>query len=386
MKSDFIYFGDSGLTSTSANHIANMAKESLKEVVTELGCVSFYGSTVTTIEGSTPQTAKVGSTHEQLNKVQDMLEAVGNTHALIAWLREAIKARERLLGEVRNMTLEGYTLNVLGGADLPRPEVSFDEFCEERGYDKPDTTGEFRMDISSNSFLRTPMGGTSFSRFCAKFGIEIPKEPSIQPSMTEADYQASLSVKERNRILMLEAQASTIGKYIHEDGHLAKQREKLRLVVINPIAIEGEGRDKLIYHFDPSVTQSEVDGLFFRLAARHRELQAELNGVLAEQARAIEADKQAKAAQYQREYAEYAAERNKIMDRMTAYLNEQRKRLSELQSEFENWKNEQQNRHKQLCADLEAYKLSEAKRIADLGIIIPNELRPIYEKIQGLGK
>lgn len=74
------------------------------------------------------------------------------------------------------------------------------------------------------------------------------------------------------------------------------------------------------------------------------------------------------------------------MDRMTAYLNEQRKRLSELQSEFENWKNEQQNRHKQLCADLEAYKLSEAKRIADLGIIIPNELRPIYEKIQGLGK
>ena len=33
MKADYIYFGDSGLTSTSANHVANMAKESVRNII-----------------------------------------------------------------------------------------------------------------------------------------------------------------------------------------------------------------------------------------------------------------------------------------------------------------------------------------------------------------
>ena len=32
MKADYIYFGENGLTNTSANHVANMAKESIKKV------------------------------------------------------------------------------------------------------------------------------------------------------------------------------------------------------------------------------------------------------------------------------------------------------------------------------------------------------------------
>ena len=32
MKADYIYFGDSGLTSTSANLVANMAKECVRGV------------------------------------------------------------------------------------------------------------------------------------------------------------------------------------------------------------------------------------------------------------------------------------------------------------------------------------------------------------------
>jgi hypothetical protein len=65
---------------------------------------------------------------------------------------------------------------------------------------------------------------------------------------------------------------------------------------------------------------------------------------------------------------------------------EERKRMSELQAEYSAWSTEQKNRHKQLCADMEAFKIAEAKRIADLGIIIPNELRAVYDRVNGLGK
>ena len=109
MKADYIYFGDAGMTSTSANHAANMAKESVRHLMDELAGVSFYGTTVSLLSsGAGAKQSKVGNTAEQLDGTYDKLKTIGEAHALIAWLREAIKARERLLAEVKNMTLAGY--------------------------------------------------------------------------------------------------------------------------------------------------------------------------------------------------------------------------------------------------------------------------------------
>ena len=204
--------------------------------------------------------------------------------------------------------------------------------------------------------------------------------------MTEDDYMSSLSVKDRNRFLMLEAKAAVIGKYIHENGHLYNERERLRQIIAKPIGTQGEGANTLIYRFEPSVQKGEVEALFFRLAAEHRAIQAELNGMLAERARAIEADKQEKAAAYQKASEDFSREMSVLQDKLSAYMLEERRKMSELQSEYDAWSTEQKNRHKQLNADLAAWKLVESKRIAALGIIIPNELRDIYERINGLGK
>jgi hypothetical protein len=129
-----------------------------------------------------------------------------------------------------------------------------------------------------------------------------------------------------------------------------------------------------------------VEALFFRLAAEHRAIQAELNGLLAERDRTIETDKQKKAAEWQEAQAAYSRELSSLQQKLETYMTDERKRMSEYQVEYDVWITEQQNQHKQLCADLEAWKLSEAKRIASLGIIIPNELLSIYERINGLGK
>ncbi len=383
MKSDNIYFGDTGLTSTSANHIANMAKESVRNTANELSGISFFSSTVSLLSGGNSQKAKIGSTREELNDIQRFLEAIGEVNALCAWLREAIKARERLLEEVKRMTLEGYCKNVLGGVEVPQQDTNIDDWMKAKGYTRPDINGDFPS-VALKPFVG--MTESRLSRFCRKFDIKMPDSPTQESAMTEDDYMSSLSVKDRNRFLMLEAKAAVIGKYIHEDGHLYNERERLRQIIAKPIGTQGEGANTLIYRFEPSVQKDEVEALFFRLAAEHRAIQAELNGMLAERARTIEADKQKKAAAYQKASEDFSREMSVLQDKLSAYMLEERRKMSELQSEYDAWSTEQKNRHKQLNADLAAWKLAESKRIAALGIIIPNELRDIYERINGLGK
>lgn len=383
MKADYIYFGDAGLTSTSANHVANMAKESVKNLTDELSGISFYDTTICLLSGGEPKRSKVGNTTEELDKTYDSLTYIGEAHALIAWLREAIKARERLLAEVKAMTLAAYCKDVLGGADVPQTDTNFEAWLKERGYKKPDINGEF-PDIDRMRLRIVPY--TKVELFCMNFGLTMPAEVKQQAAMTVDDYMASLTVKDRNRMLLLEAKAAVIGKFIHEDGKLAKERKNLRTVMAHPVGTTGEGTNTMIVEAKPSVSQEYVDGMFFRLAAEHRALQAELNGMLAERDRAIEADKQAKAAEYQKESEAFSREMSALRDKLNDYLMEERRKHSELQAEYNAWAAAQKERHQQLCADLEAWKLGEAKRIAALGIVIPNELRTVYERVNGLGK
>lgn len=383
MKSDYIYFGEAGLTSTSANHVANMAKESVREIANELEAIGFYNATVCLLSGGTPQQAVVGCTRDRLGKVLPSLESIGEANALIAWLREAIKARERLLQEVRDTTLERYCREVLGGADVPTPDTNIDRWLKDRGESVPDINGDF-PDVKIPIAYGTV--ANRIEKMCRKFGLTMPEKPMQEQPMTEDEYMATLSVKDRNRMLMLNAKAAAIGKYIHDDGPLTRERQKLRHAVSHPAETQDKGADTVVWRFEPSVSQGEVDGLFFRLAAEHRALQAELNGLLAERARAIEADKQQKAAAWQKDTEAYAREMSVLQDRLNAYMAAERKRMSELQAEYDQWSTAQKNRHQQLCADLEAWRLSESKRIASLGIIIPNELRPVFDRVNGLGR
>lgn len=385
MKSDYIYFGEAGLTSTSANHVANMAKESVKNLADELSGVSFYGTKVCLLSGGEPKQSKVGNTAEQLDKTYDSLAYIGEAHALIAWLREAIKARERLLAEVKQTTLATYCKDVMGGAEVPKVDTNIDTWMKERGYEVPDIDGKF-PDVKKSLSPMVSFAYNQIQLFCKKFNLKMPAEVKQKAAMTEDEYMAGLSVKDRNRMLLLEAKAAVIGKFIHDDGKLASERRNLRHVIANPVGTTGEGTQTMMIEFTPSVSQEYVDGMFFRLAAEHRALQAELNGMLAERERTIEADKQAKAAEYQKATEDFNREMSVLRDKLNDYILEERRKHSELRAEYNAWAAAEKERHQKLTADLEAWKLAESKRIAALGIIIPNELRTAYERVNGLGK
>lgn len=75
MKSDYIYFGDVGITSASANHVANMAKESIREIQNDLDAVTFYNATVCLLSGGTAAPCAIGSKRQDLDKCRSGLRS-----------------------------------------------------------------------------------------------------------------------------------------------------------------------------------------------------------------------------------------------------------------------------------------------------------------------
>ena len=228
MQKDLVFFkkeGEEGvaLTSTSANHIANLAKEYIQGVETQLNNICFFNAEVALV-GSVggASTIQTGETSEVLNDLQSLLEGVAQAKSLIAWLREGIKAKENLMKDLQTISLEGW--------------------CKENGIVKP----------------------------------EAPKYSHI---LTDEEYYASLPIKERNRYYQLETEAAVLGKYIHPDGHLSDARKELKDKLQHPHKVDGKGRDALIYTYTPTVIVAQVDNVFFELQKKYREIQAQLNAM-----------------------------------------------------------------------------------------------------------
>ena len=228
MQKDLVFFkkeGEEGvaLTSTSANHIANLAKEYIQSVETRLNNICFFNAEIALI-GSVggANTIQTGETSEVLNNLQSLLEGVAQAKSLIAWLREGIKAKESLMKGLQATSLE--------------------DWREENGLTSPET-------------------------------------PNRGHVLTEIEYYASLPIKERNRYYQLETEAAVLGKYIHPDGHLSDARKELKDKLQHPHKVDGKGRDALIYTYTPTVSVAEVDNVFFELQKKHREIQAQLNAM-----------------------------------------------------------------------------------------------------------
>lgn len=227
MQKDLVFFkkeGEEGvaLTSTSANHIANLAKEYIQSVETLLNNICFFNIEVALVGSNGANIIQTGGTSEVLNNLQSLLGGVAQAKSLIAWLREGIKAKENLMKDLQNIGLE--------------------DWCKENGLAYP----------------------------------EAPKRGHV---LTEIEYYASLPIKERNRYYQLETEAAVLGKYIHPDGHLSDARKELKDKLQHPHEVDGKGRDALIYTYTPTVNVAEVDNVFFELQKKHREVQAQLNAM-----------------------------------------------------------------------------------------------------------
>ena len=180
----------------------------------ELDHLHFYSTTVGLISGGQDRIIRNGVS--SLDDIEQKLKDIAQLKSLIAWLREAISARDRLIEEVK--------------------------YCE--------------------------------------FGIErIVPVPEMETSLTENDVIGAMSIKERNRYYQLETFCSTIGKFIHPDGVFNKERSKLHDVAVAPYSTSGEGTNMVVYAYAPTISPEEVDNKFAYLQQLYRENQAQLNSI-----------------------------------------------------------------------------------------------------------
>lgn len=221
------FLGADGLTSTSANHIANIAKEMYEALETKMQSLRLYNRDYTLALNGKEYRVENESSKEDLTELAESIKEVSALKSLIAWLREGIKAKEKLTSAEAE---EEYIRSLIqeGRKDL-----------------------DIRMDMD--------MSECSFATVLEEMGEE-----------TMARYYG------------LEAKCATLGKFIHPDGSFALARKAFFDVTKNPTAIQGKGQDAEIHTFSTTFTAEEVDGEFFELQKRYRSLQAELNKLKAE--------------------------------------------------------------------------------------------------------
>lgn len=219
------FLGADGLTQTSANHIANIAKEMYESLETKMESLRLYNKDYTLAVNGTAYRIENESPKEDLAALADSLREVAALKSLIAWLREGIKAKQNLSADhmeeefIQSLVTEGQK-------DLERPsngdEPTFESVLEGMGQD-----------------------------IIAKY-------------------------------YTLEAKCATLGKFIHPDGSFSKARKEFYNVSKNPTSVNGKGRDAEIATLSTSFTAEEVDREFFELQKKYRSLQAELNKLKSE--------------------------------------------------------------------------------------------------------
>ena len=276
-----IYFGEEGMTSTSAQHVSAMANVMVQDVKQHLMGLRLYEKSIRVIGDVECKVEEVNNT---LPEISDGVKQICKANALIAWLREAVKEREQAQQYIQDMTL--------------------DKWMELQGIEKP----------------TSPV-------------------PPMMPKINFQDYKTildtGLTVKEYNRFVELNSALAVYGEMIHDKGLLTRQKNELARILQNPTEVKESGRDTIITTYKVDVNVSvDIDKLYTELQSEYRKLQAEKNGIEAKfsnlamdyQTRKMEEWKAAKA-QYDRDLTRVNSELVGIQTQMQEW---KKQRLEEL--------------------------------------------------------
>lgn len=282
------FFGTKGLTSTSANHIANLAKEFIQTQKTYLANLTFVGENRQA--GGHTYITSCATPREEFDKIIPVLNKISKATQLIAWIREGLKEKQSAQNNI----------------------INFEQWV--------------------------------------KINDKVLGYPERKKYLTEEDIIKNWDVNKYNAYITAQTYATVFGEAVHPNGVYSKARKELTSAVSNPIEVLGEGRDITVITQVPAYTIENIDDKFFELQKIQRDYQAKYNQYQHEITNILDIDNATKDTEYSKLYEEY------------------HKTSTQLRNEYTIWRN------------------AEAKRLADLKIVIPDALVGIYEEIQGLGK
>ena len=270
---DLVYFSGNGLTTTSANHLANKAKEYVAQLESELKNISFVKEEMQLLDSTVRRVTKTGCSDSELDEFEQKLNIIAKAKSLCAWLREAIKEKANLTDTIKKKVIQSWA--------------------------------------NDNS-------------------INYPKYPSYKDEVTEKDYLNTLSIKDRNRYYEVETYASVFGKFIHVDGPFYESRKIMLEKMHNPSEISGDGHDTIVYDYKPSVSSEKVDEVFFKLNEKYRSYQAELNAIKHTMQDWITKTNNDNELEYHDNYRKYLAEVDIINSKFNTWKNNELKKASNL--------------------------------------------------------
>jgi hypothetical protein len=219
--SDNIFLSDSGLTSTSAQHIKDMAGHLVDNAKSKLNSINFVTEDVTLIGNRTQHRLRTGLNEEETQNINNLLLEVAQAQSLQAWLGEALKAKETIVAHARIFTFEDYCVN----------------------------------------------NNLSFN---------IPARPI---RMSQQDWFNSLNIKERNEYLHLQTLCAIYGNFIHPRGALDNARKGAYNAQKEPVTYVENGGNTIFHHYSLSQSIENIEALFFELQNTHREYQARFNAM-----------------------------------------------------------------------------------------------------------
>lgn len=284
------FFNEKGITSTSANHIANKGKEMMKSEQACLDSINFVDTTAGLLSGGEAKTITRGILTSDFGTYRASINKIAALNAMTAWIREAIKAKNEIINLAKTVELR--------------------EWADENG-------------------------------------VVLPTLPSTSynDNLTEQDVIASWEVEKQAKYYNLEAFCSLLGKWIHPKGAFYEAKKNMDKAIQNPNKVEGNGRDAIVYSYEPSMYTSDVKQEFTELSDNLRSKEAELNKMKKEIEDTIFNNKVEKESKFKVAYAAY------------------NDKMNELRNEFEGW------------------KLSLQKQMSELKIYLPEGIKSTYDKI-----
>lgn len=300
-----------GITMSEANHIANMTKE-----IAEVSSAKVQ-NIVSSRDEITIDTVRY--TLKEFTKPEDKdFSLPGSLFGLSAWLRQAIKAKEEALNIISDANLNNF------GNEQPK-----------RSHTAPNKA-EF-------NFPTVPMD----------IDIKFP-------------FGTILSIPEYAEYLALEAKAAFLGKAIHQNAPV----DRVRNEILNwqPISfMKFDGAERLVTR-TKLFTEDEINTLYFKLQAEHREVEGKLNWYKAKIKNDAVILKSKATAEYT---ALYNEAQSKYSEAMRQYNDAER----EFDKQFTLWSAEALQTRKEVQKLFSSYR-----------IIIPQHFQEIYEYVLDIMK
>jgi hypothetical protein len=261
------FFSPKGLTSTSANHVANLAKEFIQTQKIYIQTLSFVGENKQA--GGHTYITSCATPREEFNNLTTVLNKISQATQLIAWLREGIKEKQK-------------------AQILP-----------------------------------------DFEQYLYNKGIEL-NQPTRDSYIDREDVIKSWNEDKYNAYLTAQTYAAVFGEPIHPDGEYSRARKELGKAISKPNSVTGEGRDLTVTTKVPAYTVAEVDAKFFELQNIQREQQAKFNQYEHEITNAVDLDKATKDAAYEKASKKWTQEYANLYTQYEVWRNAEVKRIADL--------------------------------------------------------